>query len=738
VSAAACTSCARNGLVLRGGRCGTCRAAGRVERCADCGADRTVSTRTVTGEALCGTCRCRRRSAATTGVLRAEVTATIVAARPDVDGSVVAAAVARAAPQLRQAVWLLDAFDDADVLAGSTTAPRVVDRLVAELTAAAVSQVVAPRCVRCGRSANLSQRVDGHRCCVACAQALRVAVCGRCGRQRSVMTRGVDGVAMCGTCRRKDRTRWERCAGCAKPCSPARRLPDGAVWCRRCNRPLLVCAGCGQRRPCEGGRSGEPRCEPCARRRDECSWCHRTAKVAAVWATGPVCPTCRYKGLEAKAACDGCGQWRRPDPRDLSGRCSDCVGLPALCVCQGCGLEDRIYRSGRCYRCVLTARVDTLLPSDTASLDVSALREVLTATDHPRAVLRWLSVPLIADALERIVAGRLAVTHAGIDTLGTTLSVDKLRAVLVSAGLLAARDEQVARLETWVDARLAGIDDDDDRRTVEAFATWWVLRRMRNRARRQTTVTTKHARRQIAAAVGFMAFLDAHQRSLGECSQADVELWLAGPPSRRAVIDFVAWARRHRLCGPLDVPRRVQGWPARRIDASAHRDLVVQLLNDSTLAVVDRVAGLFVTCYGQTPARIVGLGVDDVTIDDTVTVRFGRDKIVLAPTVGVLVAELVATRRGRAATELPSSSRWLFPGGVPGRHLHHDRLCIRLSAIGIDSSILRTAALLDLAAEVPASILADLVGLHTLTATRWTRAAGGDWAGYAAARSRQP
>jgi hypothetical protein len=153
--------------------------------------------------------------------------------------------------------------------------------------------------------------------------------------------------------------------------------------------------------------------------------------------------------------------------------------------------------------------------------------------------------------------------------------------------------------------------------------------------------------------------------------------------------------------------------------------------------LVDRVAGLFVTCYGQTPSRIVRLRVDNITFaHHSVTVHFGRDELNLAAPVGPLVAELVAGRRGRTATELSATSRWLFPGAVPGRHLHPDRLCMRLATIGVDPLIMRTAALLDLAVDVPPSILADLIGLHTNTATRWTRAAGGDWAGYAAARAR--
>jgi hypothetical protein len=48
----------------------------------------------------------------------------------------------------------------------------------------------------------------------------------------------------------------------------------------------------------------------------------------------------------------------------------------------------------------------------------------------------------------------------------------------------------------------------------------------------------------------------------------------------------------------------------------------------------------------------------------------------------------------------------------------------------------RTAALLQLAAEVPAVALADLLAISPGTATGWVKAAGGDWSRYAADRSR--
>ena len=49
---------------------------------------------------------------------------------------------------------------------------------------------------------------------------------------------------------------------------------------------------------------------------------------------------------------------------------------------------------------------------------------------------------------------------------------------------------------------------------------------------------------------------------------------------------------------------------------------------------------------------------------------------------------------------------------------------------------MRHAALMQLAAEIPPAMLAGILGVHTTTAVKWTRLAGGEWTGYAADRSR--
>lgn len=684
-----------------------------------------MSTRTDDGAALCGMCLTRQRAAERTDEWLAEV-----------DATVVAAAVAAAAPNFRQADWLSAALDEGPgILHASTTAPPVVDRLVAQLAAAGVVGIEAPCCVRCGRSAWLSQRLDGHRACLSCAMSVRGEPCSLCAKTSRVTTRTASGAAVCSMCYRKDPARWEACARCANVRTVVRRLDDGTGLCTSCCRRSAVCSICGHERLCAAIRSGRPRCDPCSKRRVECSWCGRTAQVSVVWATGPVCSTCRHKGLTASAICTGCGDMRRPDPRHPSGRCSDCVGLPAFNVCVSCGNEDRIFRAGRCFSCTLPIAFDSLA---VGPVDLAALRATIVATDRPRAVIRWLETPFITTTLARLASGDLAITHEAVDGLGNNLAVIRLRGVLVQSGLLAARDEALVRLETWIAGVVAAIDEPDDRRTIDAFATWHVLRRARRRSDHLDTTNTRTARCQVRRAAEFLAFLHDHDRTLATCDQADVELWLTGAPIRRHVADFLKWAQRRRLAKDLDVPRRQQAWPARQVTDSELRALVTRLIDDNELRTPDRVAGLFVVCYGQLLGRVARLRVDNVAISpdrNDVTIRFGRDDVELPAPIAALVSELVATRRGRAATEPDATSPWLFPGAIAGRPLHAETLRKRLATMGIANTRARTATLLDLAAQIPTTVLADMIGLYPTTAARWNRAAGGDWANYAAQRA---
>ncbi len=737
--------------------CMGCWARRRHPVCPDCGQTRPPWGRPP-GTA-CGLCVVRAEAATVMAGYRNQVVAAVTAVEADLAPDAVAGAVEWAAPHREARRVLAEAVaSDPGWFAGSVVAPRAVDRLVAELQALGARRVEQPRCGNCGRpSAPAGRRSDGTRLCKACDTRSRRAQCACCGRDRPVGGHLSDGRAICGTCRRNQPERLKPCVDCGETRVVGRYLPDGAAICPRCymrraragdDMPGLVvtCIDCGRRALCIGVSIGQPRCRRCyGQRRAACAGCGRTVPVAVVWAAGPHCHRCRETLLNAKGRCDACGQVRRIDPRNAGGGdlCTPCAGLEPFSTCAICGTEARLYERGRCPACTLQRRIEEFFTraADGLAEQLAPLRAALVTEGNPATTLDWLARPAPHQLLTGLVEGTVPVTHDALDAYGSK-TADHLRYLLVSAGVLPTRDEALARLERWLTEQLDAIDRAEDRHLIETFATWHVLRRLRRRASRIPggVRDTGPARRSIRTAIDLLAWLHQHRRPLGELTQADIDLWLAGdPPSRRRARPFLRWAAERRLAPGVKIPTRPIPLPAATLTTDDLQGFVHRLATDTTLPVAVRTAGLLVTLYAQPASRLVRLRVNDVTLDNdgtAVALRLGETSIELPPVLAQLVTQLLADRRGFARTAAPATSPWLFPGGRPGQALGPNWLAARITALGLPITQIRTTALIDLAAQLPAAFLRDLLGLSTTTAVRWTQAAAGDWAGYAAIRAR--
>lgn len=130
--------------------------------------------------------------------------------------------------------------------------------------------------------------------------------------------------------------------------------------------------------------------------------------------------------------------------------------------------------------------------------------------------------------------------------------------------------------------------------------------------------------------------------------------------------------------------------------------------------------------------------IDHVDTDDgKVRLRLGQAPITLPDPVAELTLQLLAHHRGHATTGAGSPSPWLLPGGQPGRPINASHLGQRLKALGILPGQARSTALFQLATELPAALLARMLGIHIDVAVAWQHAAAGDWARYAAEVSRR-
>lgn len=136
-------------------------------------------------------------------------------------------------------------------------------------------------------------------------------------------------------------------------------------------------------------------------------------------------------------------------------------------------------------------------------------------------------------------------------------------------------------------------------------------------------------------------------------------------------------------------------------------------------------------------ARIVRLRHDDITDHDgDLSLRLGSEPVLMPAPLEALLRTLPQRRQTGPSGSVPAAAQWLFPGRQAGQHQHPEHLRRRLKAVGIDCRANRNAALLQLAAELPAAVLADTLGITHSTAVRWTKTAGGDWISYAARRTR--
>ena len=666
---------------------------------------------------------------------------TAVAATPGIPVEVLTDAVDAVAGH-PAVVRSLAAALDADPDALTVGAPPAVGRLVDELRARGVD-LPEPACGRCGRTGKPLTRSAAGGVCARCRRRQLATACTRCGVVKPVAGRDGQGRPFCARC--ADRPQ-RVCGRCGRTRRIARRARDGRPdICDSCFRaPEAVCSRCGRRRPCSFASGPNPICAGCAPRATApCAHCGADRPPTARWPEGPVCDPCYIKALRRRGTCTVCATERRlvhpPGPDATT--CADCAGVPVRHACTDCGIEDRAYERGRCAPCSLARRTAAALTGPDAQIrpDLAPVYQAITATKAPRTALNWLRNSAGAALLTQMASGATDLTHQSLDEHPRPGVAGYLRAVLVTNQVLPPRDDQLTAAERFLTRTLTGISRDGDRRLVHAYATWQVLRRLRATAARTDRPRThiNHARTNINAAVGLLNWLADHGTTLAEVGQADIDSYLAGQsPSRYRVRDFLKWAAAAGHTDPVTIatPGRNPG-PA--TDHDERWAQIARLLHDEGIELTDRVAGALLLLYGQHLSRIVAITHDQIkTKGAQVFLRLGSDDLHIPEPLAGLLQALAHDGRPYTGVGAPAATRWLFPGLQPGRPLTAARLGVRLRKLGIRAQPGRRAALTHLAAQLPAAVIADLLGIHPNTAVHWVHDAGGDWNRYAAELSR--
>jgi hypothetical protein len=713
ISPPRCAGCGREvtSMQRRGNHWYCSRCFDRPLACASCGNVRQVASRDRHGRPRC--CQCPDQDSRDPRAVLIEV---ITAADPGLSAGAVTAALEATVVKpahLQKLAWVLQE-SPALLSGGGAAAPfPMVLRLIGTLCDAGATRIRRPACPRCGRVVALSKLVNGLRVCRGCCARANAVPCGRCGTVREPAARDQQGRPVCPHCLSTDPANLERCARCGRRRPVSTRTSGGPV-CPACvPRKILACAICGRARPGMVSKiTGQPWCRGCARSWAPCSQCGQPSRVRAGTREEPLCGSCAAPGTE----------WK---------------------TCPGCGAGERLV-AGACRRCHLRQHLRELLAGPATGrvcAGLQAFQQAVAGIERPEIALGWLRRPKVRALLTELAAGQSPPTHAALDGLPASKTLTHLRSVLVATGALPGRDEHLAQLERWIAAAVAARGDLGQKEVLHRYAVWHVLRRLRHRIRggQATHSQAAVARRNTQAAVAFLDWLAARGLTLAGCTQARLDEWMAAAnlSQRGPTGNFVRWAKSQRLT-TVDFPATRWGGPARVIDTEARWEQARWLLHDDGVRPEDRVAGLLVLLYAQQPAAISRLTLDHVQASkDQTCLLLGREPVVVPEPLASLVLQVAATRRGHAVIGDQGSSPWLLPGGRPGQPVSPYRLTERLHQIGIHPGPARSTALFQLATELPAAILARLLGIHIKVAVAWQHACSGDWMTYAADVSRR-
>lgn len=653
--------------------------------------------------------------------------------------------------------------------------PRVLVRLAASMHAAG-HQVVRPRCARCGElGLELPRLADEGRCCEWCLTRERLTVCVRCGLPGFPTAKRAEG-SICRRCYNEEKV--EYCARCGKQRPPSTRDAHGRALCWACNpRPDRVCSGCGQlarakvgkrgdylcqrcyqrhqhpKRPCgicgvesiivvRGRGDGEDRCRRCrVAPTHQCWHCAQLHPAKAMWPVGPVCRRCHRRVMANPAPCAQCGAIKVLIGRTSAGVriCGPCAGGIVDYVCADCGQAGLQYYGGTCVQCSARRLAHELL-SGSAGLISEFLPLVETICVEKRALssLRWMSRPGPTGLLRQLARLGRAPTHADLDELPPSNSLHHLRHLMVYARVLPERVEPLERIEPWLVSLLSTLPA-HQATLIGPYSQWSVLRTARRRAVRRTYTfsSADRDRFKITAAVGLLEWLEVQQVPLHALSQSLLEVWLEGNGGRvSAIVGFIAWLNSQRITDALEVHQRPHPEPSHFPDPEHQLGTIEALLSETcSLTTEVRVAALLVLLYGATVTGICSLTVDDLSdVNGKSFLALATHPVLLPPTVAVLIAKLaIAARRSVSRRDGP---RYLFPSHQRiGSHISAGSLTRRLNEAGIYVRVNRSGALLTLAQDLPAPVLAELLGLHISTASRWCRIAQRDWSYYLSARS---
>lgn len=466
-----------------------------------------------------------------------------------------------------------------------------------------------------------------------------------------------------------------------------------------------------------------------------CTRCGQTGTGRYLLLGGQICNTCYSSLRRNPKPCPSCTETRVLAFIDDHGQitCASCAGQPRRFACRTCGSE-QFLTGTHCGHCRLDQRLQELLDTPGATPpQLASLRSYLTtAPMDPRSIVRWLRREPIARTLYGMSTKALPISHSTIDQLPPGPRIRYFRRVLIDAGTLPPIAVLLHELDIFVDAVAAQLPH-KHAPVLRRFHRWEVLpqlhRRYRDKGIDITTGVFTAQRSATLVRARFLGWVSEQGRALEDLDQSTLDYYVARVKARGTINQFVGWAARSHLINDLNVHPQPLRPTLSTYSEGELWERTHQLLRADTVELPIRIIGLFALIYAQPLDHSVRLKQDDVQArGSTFMVAFGSTPVQLADPVADLVRQhLEAPARRGFAT---GNSQWLFEGVMPGQHLSAAYARLRLTDNGVYSRHARETRLDLLARQLPASIVADTLGVTLHTAEQRRDRAGGVWASY--------
>lgn len=474
-----------------------------------------------------------------------------------------------------------------------------------------------------------------------------------------------------------------------------------------------------------------------------CADCGTSKQVGLEIPERTLCRPCRTRRHRKPQPCPVCQEVRPlAYPRDDLIVCAGCAGAASAFACQECGSEEHQYGARRCSRCILRERLTILLTDPTTGNIHHRLRPVfdeMVNSEKPQTAVWWLGKQKCSTGprlLGQMARGEIEISHDTFRALPQDKAHEWLRNLLSSLEVIGPWNPLIERMEPWLadvltDVPAAHAD------IVRQYALWNVIRHMRHAAQRGTLTQSvaQGARRRIRATIEFLAILEDHGQTAATATQDHLDHFITEHPTQADVLSgFVRWLRATSVNTGLVVPWTQHAAPSVTVSDEQRWADVNRLLHDDGLRSYTRLGGLFTILFAQPMNRIVRMRTDQVTItDDAVHVTFAAAPIEMPE----IVDDLIRTHLSQRGKSLYASrdNGWLFPGGIPGRHLATENVRAGLVAIGIKPYESRKAAMFQLAGSMPSPVLAELLGTTDTHAANWAHLAARDWNDYVGRRA---